>query len=551
MKKNLLISCCMLLTLVVNAQTLTFTTFSTGYNEPLAIAHAGDARLFVVERGGTISICDSLGVKLATPFLDITSIVGSGGQEQGLLGLVFHPDYKNNGYFYVNYTDLSGNTHIARFSRNAGNPNLADAASEFTLFTVTQPAPNHNGGTLHFGKDGYLYIALGDGGMAVNGANSGQNPGVLLGKILRIDVDNGSPYSIPADNPFVGNGAYEPEIWSMGVRNPWKFSFDRLTGDMWIGDVGDDMEELDFHEYGNPAGNNYGWPCHQGLNTSYVTNGNCVGFTGATMPIYEYDHIGTSPTACSIIGGYRYRGAQHGSIFGNYYFVDWCNGEMFSVNGTPGNWTVTSLGQPHPTYVVWGIGEDQYGEIYMVMGNWMGTIRKMIVSGTGSCTPEAFIIESYDDDSLTGASTLTAGFYPTYTYQWQLNGVNISGATQPTYNATQTGHYSVMVTNPNGNCTDGSDSVFVDIASSFAEYAPGEIALKVYPNPTENDVTLHFTGVTSKTRAEIINSLGEVVESFNVSNGNHRVSFKNHARGTYYVKVTGEQTMTIQKIIVF
>ena len=227
---------------------LVLESVATGFSQPVDIANAGDDRLFIVERAGRIRIIAD-GAVLPTPFLNISSQVNNSPNERGLLGLAFHPDYETNGYFYVNYTISNGDTRVSRFSV-ANDPNTADPGSEMVILEVDQPEWNHNGGCLKFGPDGYLYIGVGDGGGFNDNhgpIGNGQNTQTLLGKMLRIDVDNGTPYSIPASNPFVGNDNVLDEIWAIGLRNPWRFSFDSETGDLWIGDVGQNIwEEIDF-----------------------------------------------------------------------------------------------------------------------------------------------------------------------------------------------------------------------------------------------------------------------------------------------------------------
>ena len=250
-------------------------TWAADFDRPVDITHCGDNRLFVVEQQGFIWVLDSLGKRSTKPFLDIDMPVNSNSNEQGLLGLAFHPDYAKNGWFFVNYTRSDGDTRISRFSVSPTNPNIADPNTERIILEVDQPFANHNGGGLKFGPDGYLYIALGDGGSGGDPFGNGQNNNTFLGKFLRIDVSNtnpSAPYSIPPDNPFVGNTVYRPEIWSTGWRNPWRFSFDRLTGDLWVGDVGQNArEEIDFEPTKTP-GRNYGWRCREG-NQNYSSGG--------------------------------------------------------------------------------------------------------------------------------------------------------------------------------------------------------------------------------------------------------------------------------------
>jgi glucose/arabinose dehydrogenase len=230
--------------------------------------------------------------------------------------VAFHPNYVGNGFFYVSYTDAAGDSVIARYSVSA-DPNRADLASGVILLTITQPFSNHNGGQLQFGPDGYLYISIGDGGSGGDPQNNGQNLGNLLGKILRIDVASGFPFAVPADNPFVGVGGAREEIWSYGLRNPWRFSFDRLTGDLFIGDVGQSSwEEVDFQPAGSAGGENYGWRLMEG-SSCFNPSTDCNNGT-LTLPIREYDHT----VGCSVTGGYRYRGSANFDLEGFYFYGD-------------------------------------------------------------------------------------------------------------------------------------------------------------------------------------------------------------------------------------
>lgn len=303
---------------------------ASGLSRPVFVTSPpGDTtRLFIVEQQTAKIKILADGVVMPTPFLDIDPIVINGGEEQGLLGLVFHPDYSNNGYFFVNYNDSSGNTVIARF-HVSGDPNVADLSSRSILLTIAQPYPNHNGGMLAFGpKDGYLYIGMGDGGSGGDPQNRAQDDGQLLGKMLRIDVDSGFPYSIPPDNPFVGPGNPLDEIWAKGLRNPWRFSFDRVTEHLFIADVGQNSyEEIDFQPATSNGGENYGWRLMEG-DSCYNPPINCDP-GGLTYPIYVYSH-GGSPFRCSITGGYVYRGNAIPELQGTYFFADYCSGQIWS-----------------------------------------------------------------------------------------------------------------------------------------------------------------------------------------------------------------------------
>jgi glucose/arabinose dehydrogenase len=304
--------------------------FATGLNEPRDIAHAGDERLFVAERDGAIRILDARGNVLPQAFADLSPLVGSSGFEQGLLGLVFHPDYAVNGFVYVYYTDVGGDTRIDRITRDVLNPNRLDPATRVSIFSLSQPFTNHNAGDLNFGPDGYLYIALGDGGDAGDPLGSGQDSTSLLGKILRIDVDGPLPYAIPADNPFAGHPTVPGEIWAFGVRNPWRASFDRQTGDYWFADVGQDSrEEINREPAGFAGGANYGWACREGSLSFNPTE--CAAGAVYTEPVFDYPHNFTTG-GLSVTGGYVYRGRGHGTLFGQYLFGDFLSGNFWATD---------------------------------------------------------------------------------------------------------------------------------------------------------------------------------------------------------------------------
>jgi glucose/arabinose dehydrogenase len=350
----------------------------SGLSSPVGITHGGDGsgRLFIVLQGGRIVILDG-GQLLSSPFLDISSLVSSGG-ERGLLGLAFHPDYAHNGLFYVNYTNTVGNTVIARYSVS-GDPNLADPTSGSILLTITQPFSNHNGGQLQFGPDGYLYIGVGDGGSGGDPQNNGQNLLKLLGKILRLDVDHGTPYEIPPDNPFVGNPDALEEIWAWGLRNPWRFSFDRLTGDLFIGDVGQSSwEEVDFQPATSTGGENYGWRLMEG-NSCYNPASNCNDGS-LTLPILVYDHS----VGCSITGGYRYRGSKNPHLYGLYLYGDYCTGLIWGAQEDGlGGWNTTVL--LDTDFSISTFGEDESGEIYFAdLSSTDGTIYQVVDPTTSS-----------------------------------------------------------------------------------------------------------------------------------------------------------------------
>jgi glucose/arabinose dehydrogenase len=330
-----------------------------GFRQPLYLTHAGDGsgRLFVVEKTGTIRIVKGDQV-LPTPFLDISSKIRASGSEQGLLGLAFHPRYAENGRFFVGYTDNAGRNTVERYQVSA-DPDRADAATGVTLLSIDDPAQNHNGGNVVFGPDGMLWVGTGDGGASGDRYQNGQNRQALLGKMLRLDVDNGEPYAIPADNPYVGNSAYLPEIWAMGMRNPWRYSFDRTTGDLWIGDVGQNaFEEIDRVPAGSPGGLNFGWPIMEGLHC-FPAGAQCSQ-QGYEQPVAEYGRGG----GCSVTGGYVYRGATYPSLQGLYFFGDFCTGRIWSLDQQEsGVWRMTEQLQ-NPIQIS-SFGEDEAGEVYV------------------------------------------------------------------------------------------------------------------------------------------------------------------------------------------
>ncbi|MBN8593522.1 MAG: PQQ-dependent sugar dehydrogenase [Anaerolineae bacterium] len=326
-----------------------------GLSQPLLVTHAGDARLFILEKVGRIRIFQN-GALLPTPFLDIGSLI-SLGNEQGLLGLAFHPQYATNGWFFINYTRGDGDTVIARYTRSANNPNVADPNSGQQVMLIDQPYSNHNGGHMAFGRDGFLYIGMGDGGSGGDPQNRAQNPNELLGKMLRINV-NQLPYTIPANNPFVGRSGYRAEIWSLGLRNPWRWSFDRQNGDIYIGDVGQgNWEEISLSPGTSPGGENYEWNFYEGTNryrTGEPTIGTRVG------PFTQYDHS----QGCSVTGGYVYRGSRLPALQGVYFFADYCNGNIRTAFRDASNrWVIAPF--LNSGVALSSFGEDAAGELYI------------------------------------------------------------------------------------------------------------------------------------------------------------------------------------------
>lgn len=345
---------------VVSTPGLVATVVASGLSSPLHLtAPASDPRLFVVEKPGRIRVVEN-GQLHATPFLDISNLVST-GSEQGLLSLTFHPQYAANGYFYVNYTDTSGNTRVVRYTVSA-DPNVADAASAKLILTVAQPASNHNGGHVLFGPDGMLYIAMGDGGGGGDPFRNGQDTATLLGALLRIDVDRGDPYAIPADNPLVGQPGARAEIWAYGLRNPWRIAFDRVTNLLYIADVGQSAWEEVSVASAATGGLNYGWNIMEG---QHCFGGGACNSSGLVLPVLEYDHS----VGCSITGGYVYRGSAMPAVQGHYFYSDFCSGFLRSfvyANGVATDareWEVGILGR------VLSFGVDGAGELYVLSQN--------------------------------------------------------------------------------------------------------------------------------------------------------------------------------------
>ena len=381
---------------------ITFQEVVSGLTYPVHLTNAGDGsgRLFIVEQGGKILIYKN--TLLNQPFLDISDRVRSpltgGGNEEGLLSVAFPPGFglKVN-HFYVYYTNLKGDNQVSRFNLSQ-NPDLADVNSEKAILYLDHPTySNHNGGQIAFGPDGYLYIGTGDGGGSGDPFENAQNPASLLGKLLRIDVEietaltftstqkiflplvsqgipNTAPlqYRIPETNPFVGVSGYREEIWALGLRNPWRFSFDRASGDLFIGDVGQNLrEEVDFQPFQSSGGENYGWDIMEG-SMCYLDPA-CIP-TGLTLPVYDYPHVDQN---CSITGGYIYRGADFAGMQGIYFFADFCSGKVWGMRFNGLTWDVQELAQQD--FGIASFGEDESGELYLVFrGQTDGAIFQIV-----------------------------------------------------------------------------------------------------------------------------------------------------------------------------
>jgi glucose/arabinose dehydrogenase len=365
-----------------------------GLTQPVSITHASDGsgRIFVVQQSGQIRIIRN-GILSSTPFLNISSRLSTGG-ERGLLGLAFPPGFATKQYFYVSYTNPAGNIVIARYRVSSGNADIADFNTEQVVLTVNHPVnANHNGGQLAFSqRDGFLYIGTGDGGGGGDTDNNAQNGNQLLGKILRIDVETGSPatYTVPASNPFVGSAGFRPEIWALGMRNPWRFSFDRLSNDLYVADVGQGQwEEVNFQRAASLGGENYGWRIMEGLHC-FNPSTNC-NLTGLTLPVTEYNHGSGN---CSVTGGYVYRGAPYPRMQGLFFYGDFCSGRIWGLRQVSGVWQATEL--LDTTLGISTFGEDEQGNLYVANYN-MGmilTVTDNVPTPTPTPTPSPTPITS-------------------------------------------------------------------------------------------------------------------------------------------------------------
>jgi glucose/arabinose dehydrogenase len=367
-----------------NGNSYTWNIVAEGFDRPVLLTHAPDqtGRLFVAEQGGLIFIVKN-GNLMPTPFLDLTTqltedMMRGGYTELGLLGLVFHPQYAENGVFFVNYTNVEGNTILARY-RVSDDPDIADPTSVVTLLSIPQPYDNHNGGGMAFGPDGYLYMATGDGGGAGDPQGNAQKLDSLHGKILRLDVRDlaANTYAIPPDNPFVGRADARPEIWAWGLRNPWRWSFDRETGDMYIADVGQwAKEEINFQPAGSKGGENYGWNFFEGDQRYELDppDGTPVFRGEVTIPVVPpvvvYDHA----QGCSVTGGFVYRGQRLTGLSGFYLYGDYCNGRVWVMGRqSDGAWQTETFSNTERQIA--SFGEDMFGELYLV--DYKGTILRL------------------------------------------------------------------------------------------------------------------------------------------------------------------------------
>jgi len=613
MKLNLFFISFLLSADLFSQPVLSIDTFATDIGGgPIGLVNCGDDRLFAVCQDGYIMILDTLGNINPVPFLDIDARVESDANAHGLLGVVFHPDYFSNGFFYVNYINNDMNSVIARFSVSAGDPDIADTTSELIMLTVEQPYNVHKAGDMHFGPDGYLYFPFGDGGVATPGGpgdpdNRAQNPQTYLGKMLRIDVNGALPYEIPTTNPFYGAADTLNEIWAIGLRNPWRFSFDRLTGEMWLPDVGHDLwEEVNFEAAGFTGGNNYGWRCYEG-NAEYNFD-SCDATGDYTFPIHVYPHD-DSTGGYSVTGGYVYRGSNYPGLDGKYLYCDYVSGNFYTLEPDgAGGWINTIY--MHLLENVVSFGEDKNGELYCVvraggmiykigdkcndfhvdatigdadcvLGN-IGTIDLAAAGGAepyeynwasgdttamidsladgfyivtitdtiGCAITDSFYVALTDDfeiDYTMASETIYVDEIPGATYLWFENDDLNEDATSYYYTVTLDfdGIITCVVTNAMG-CVD---TIIVDFTPEALSMS-NKYDVLIYPNPSSDHLTIRYEHLVT---AEICisNAFGQQVVAMR-SDTNGEIDIQSLPEGVYFcwISIDGDvviKTFTIQR----
>jgi glucose/arabinose dehydrogenase len=484
----------------INAQpVIRLQQFASGnLSNIIGLSHAGDERLFAVLQGGIIRVIEGNGNVIVTPFLNITTQVSSGG-ERGLLGLAFHPNYSENGFFYINYTRSNGNSVISRWQVSRDDPNRADPNSEMIIIEITQPYSNHNGGDLKFGPDGYLYIGMGDGGAGGDPQNYSQNPQSLLGKMLRIDIDGGMPYSIPAGNPYINAQDTLDELWGFGLRNPWRYSFDAHTGDLWIADVGQSAREEINKVTGPGTGlENYGWRCYEG-SLPYNLNG-CGAMNEYTFPVFEYPH---SPGDKSVTGGYVYRGDKDPLLYGVYLCADFVSGKFF---------TVESDGNEYVGKAAGNFGEFQFA----TFGENVDTELFVAARGRGIVYRVRELCSDYipslslDENELKLEFRNASWDDEKAQITWYKDGIEIELVGDSLFLLEESGTYYARIT-----LTEGCDlsSNEVEFVKSSSNNTPVSDLWKISPNPV-NDYLVVQSNNNELATMELWNHSGKRVMSF-------------------------------------
>ncbi len=552
----LLISLFLLLSFKATAQAvpvISFQSLHTGLSSPVDIVNAADGsnRIFIVEQRGTVRIRQN-GALLPQNFLNITAVTLNSG-EQGFLSMAFHPDYENNRYFFVYYNNLAGAVTIARYQTDAGNPNHADSTTGVILMTIPKPFTNHNGGKLNFGVDGNLYFGTGDGGSGGDPNNYSQNGNSLLGKMIRINVDNFSTfpyYTIPASNPYVSNPAVLDEIWSLGLRNPWRWSFDKQTNDMWIADVGQGAwEEIDFRPAGATGGRNYGWRCYEG-NHGYNTSG-CLPQASYDSAIFEYPHNNTTG-GFSVTGGYVYRGSEFSFLQGYYICADYVsgNGWLIKANETGGGFSGTI--QPFITNLS-SFGEAEDGTLYAV--RLSGTFYKV-----NALNPIPLKLISFNGKNNIGTASLrwiteNEHMAKAFDVEQSNDGINFTNAgTVLAKNTVVTNVYTFL----QSPVATYYRLKMIDLDNKFV-YSPiiklgnAQTATAwIYPNLIPNGV-LHIFPDGNLSGITVFDAMGKKIlaKQFKNAGAHVEISIATFAKGIYWVRMENSGSKKIEKILVY
>ncbi|TVQ85938.1 MAG: T9SS C-terminal target domain-containing protein [Bacteroidetes bacterium] len=525
--------------------------FASGLSNPIDIADAGDERLFIVQQRGLIRIINSDGTVQSEPFLDLSGLVSQSANERGLLGLAFHPEYSQNGYFFVNYTRTSdGATVVARFSVDADDAGQADPESLKIVMTIQQPYSNHNGGNILFGPDGYLYIAVGDGGHGGDPDDYAQTHTTHLGKMLRIAIDvedDEIPYLIPEDNPFAWDDFTLDEIWALGLRNHWRNSFDRYTGDLWIADVGQSArEEINFQPADSPGGENYGWRCYEG-NIPYNLSG-CGDEEYYTFPVFDYEHEGSGCSG-SVTGGYVYRGALYNGLYGVYLAADYCTGKFYMVQQTEDGFEGSELGTFTPFQYA-TFGEDQYGELYISLRG-AGEIQK--ITEVSDCRPVAKIMEEGSFINLEPGDTFTlhALYHPNLDYQWLRDAEPMPGESSHILEVTESGVYSVEVTNPENTCSNVSETFEVEIDEPTIITADEIPQFIIYPNPAGDHIIIEGLPTNQLSYLVLTDLSGRmVINELALNSGSHTLRLGNLPAGVYLLGISIKGSTSFNRIVI-
>lgn len=533
---------CLLTTSLLAQPAITIERVTSGFTNPVDIAHCGDDRLFIVEKLGRISIIDANKNKLATPFLDIVDSVATRGGEQGLLGLAFHPNYQNNGYFYVYFIEKA--TEKSRLYRYqvSNDPNVAVETSALLLLEITQPFANHNGGCLKFGKDGFLYISSGDGGSGGDPQNFAQNPMDFKGKMLRIDVDiqdAGKNYAIPTSNPFFNNPDTLPEIWSLGLRNPWRFSFDRLTGDMWIGDVGQgSREEINYEPENHPGGANYGWKCYEGDIEFNTTNCQPKPFYDA--PIHAYQTTGS--IGRSVTGGFVFRDELVPTLYGKYIYGDFVSGRIWAIDRDENNnWQNTELLDWNDG-VLSAFGENRKGELFLA-NHGAGEIYQVVnveCAANYDLTMTDLPSKTYQaTDFITSSGTVENSKFTAFVAAQSIT-------LQSGFHAKSGSEFLAKI-DSRVNCGTNSALVISSITKTSTPLNHPLSQIKVFPNPANQVLNIQLPKKKGKQPFKsnfqaitIVDDLGRIVQRLDPALETHQISLIDWKAGVYFVNALNE-----------